>query len=90
MAIFTKQLMTIEDFESVKKGDFLACEFGRDVHDYPRKSFRFKVFQVVEVKTRTKEIILQKKNNIYFNYGMFIDPSDGASNLKSALLIINQ
>jgi hypothetical protein len=90
MAIYAKALKTIEHFESLQKGDYLACEFHRDVHDYPRKSFRFKVFQVVEVKTRTKEIILQKKNNIYFNYGMFIDPSDGASNLKSALLIINQ
>ena len=85
--INTKELKTIEDFESLKKGDTIACEFHRDVHDSPRKSFRFKVFEIVEVKTRTKEIILQKKNNLYFNYGMFIDPSDGASNLKSATLL---
>lgn len=85
--ITNKELKTIEDFENLQKGDFLACEFHRDMHDHPRKSFRFKVFQIVEVKTRTKEIILQKKNNLYFNYGMFIDPSDGVSNLKSAVLI---
>lgn len=85
-----KELKTIEDFESLEKGDFLACEFHRDVHDHPKKPFRFKVFQIVEVKKRTKEIILQNKNNLYFNYGMFIDPSDGASNLKSAVLIKNQ
>lgn len=83
--IQTKELKTIADFESLKKGDVLACEFHRDMHDYPRKSFRFKVFEIAEVKTRTKEIILQKKGNIYFNYGMFIDPTDGASNLKSAV-----
>ena len=88
--IHTKELKTIEDFELLKKGDSLACEFHRDVHDYPRKSFRFKVFEIVEVKTRTKEIILQTKNNLYFNYGMFVDPSDGSSNLKSATLIINE
>jgi hypothetical protein len=85
--ITTKELKTIADFEGLEKGDLLACEFHRDMHDHPRRSFRFKVFEIVEVKTRTKEIILQTKNNLYFNYGMFIDPSDGASNLKSAVLI---
>lgn len=85
--ITTKPLTTIEDFESLKKGDVIACEFHRDVHDYPKKSFRFKVFEIAEAKHRTTEIILQKKNNLYFNYGMFIDPSDGGSNLKSAILI---
>jgi len=85
--IITKKLETIEDFESLKKGDIIACEFKRDVHDYPKKSFRFKVFEIFDVLPRTKEIVLQKKNNIYFNYGMFIDPSDGASNLKSAVLL---
>lgn len=85
--ITTKELKTLEDFESLQKGDSIACEFHRDMHDHPRKSFRFKVFEIVEVKTRTKEIVLQTKNNLYFNYGMFIDPSDGASNLKSALLL---
>jgi len=85
--IQTKELKTKEDFECLKKGDVIACEFNRDVHDHPRKSFRFKVFEIVENKARTSEIILQTKNNLYFNYGMFIDPSDGASNLKSAVLL---
>jgi hypothetical protein len=87
MSIISKQLVTKEDFESLKKGDVLACQFHRDMHDHPKKSFRFKVFEIAEVKTRTKEIILQRKNNLFFNYGMFIDPSDGISNLKSAVLI---
>ena len=85
--IQTKELKTIEDFESLKRGDAIACEFHLDMHDHPRKPFRFKVFEVVENKARTREIILQTKNNIYFNYGMFVDPSDGASNLKSAILL---
>lgn len=85
--ITTKELKTLSDFEILKKGDFVACEFHRDVHDYPKKSFRFKVFEIVENKAKTREIILQTKNNLYFNYGMFIDPSDGASNLKSAVLL---
>jgi hypothetical protein len=85
--IQTKELKTISDFQDLKKGDVIACEFHRDVHDHPRKSFRFKVFEIVENKARTCEVILQTKNNLYFNYQMFIDPSDGASNLKSAILI---
>ena len=82
-----KELKTLADFEGLQKGDTIACEFHRDMHDFPRKSFRFKVFEVEKIITRTKEIVLQKKNNLYFNYGMFIDPSDGASNLKAAILL---
>ena len=85
--ITTKKLETLQDFQNLKKGDLVACEFHRDVHDYPKKSFRFKVFEIAEAKHRTSEIIVQKKNNLYFNYAMFIDSSDGASNLKSAILI---
>ena len=83
--INTKELKTIEDFESLKKRDTLGCEFHRDMHDYP-KQYRFKVFPIVKVRTDTKEVILQTKNNIYFNYKMFVD---GESNLKSAVLITN-
>lgn len=81
--ITNKELKTINDFESLKKGDYLACEFHRDIHDYPKK-YRFKVFSIVKVKLHTKEIILQTKNNVYFNYEMFVN---GESNLKNALLI---
>lgn len=84
--IQTKELITIEDFESLLKGDYVCCEFHRDVHDYP-KQYRFKIFPIVKVRTDTKELILQTKNNIYINYKMFVD---GDSNLKSAVLINNQ
>jgi hypothetical protein len=82
--IHTKELKTKEDYEALKKGDVIACEFNRDMHDYPKKSFRFKVFEISEAKHRTNEIIVQKKNNLYFNYDMFLS---GESNLKSAVLI---
>lgn len=89
--IKTQPLITKDDFESLKKGDVIACEFHRDVHDYPKKSFRFKVFEIAEVKHEPHyEIILQKKNNLYFNYAMFLFPADGASNLKSAVLITQE
>lgn len=81
--IQTIELKTIEEFESLQPGDHVACVFHRDIHDYP-KQYRFKVFPIVKVRTDSKEVILQTKNNIYFNYQMFVE---GTSNLKSAMLI---
>ena len=81
--INTKELKTILDFESLRKGDFVACEFHSDVYDHPRK-YRFKVFAIANLQTDAKELILQKKNNIYVNYKMFVE---GRGNLKSAVLI---
>ena len=77
----TKELTTLEDFLSIKKWDFLACEFHRNIPFYDN---RFRVFEVYENKSRTDEIILEKKNNIYFNFKMFLN---WESNLKSAILI---
>jgi len=82
--ITIKPLNTIEDFESLKSGDNVACEFHRNIHDHPKQPYRFGVFKIVKVRTDTKEIILQTKNNIYFNYRMYVN---GESNLKNASLI---
>lgn len=84
--IQTKELKTREDFINLKKGDVLACEFHRDVNDYPKK-YRFKVFTVVENKESHSEIILQTKNNIYFNWKLFLNEIEGESNLKCAVLL---
>lgn len=81
--ITNKPLTTIEDFKALKKGDFVACEFYRDIHDYPNE-YRFKVFAIEKVRTDTKEVILQIKNNVYFNYEMYLN---GESNCKNAVLI---
>lgn len=81
--INTRNLETLEDFENLKKGDIVACEFHRNIHDYP-KTYRFGVFKIFLNKRRAKEIILQKKNNVYFNYEMFLN---GEGNLKEIKLI---
>jgi len=78
-----KKLETIADFEALKKGDTVACEFHSNIHDYP-KTYRFNVFKIVSIKPAQKEVILQTKNNIYFNYEMFLNAS---SNLKEIVLI---
>ncbi len=83
--IETTELTTREQLNSLKKGDTIACEFFRDVHDYPKKNFRFKVFSIHSILSRQNEVLLQKKNNIYFNINMFLDSRAG--NLKSIVLI---
>lgn len=80
-----KEIKTKEDFESIKKGDWLACEFKEPMrYDYPEKPYTFKIFKVHANLERAKEIVLQRKNNMYFNYEMFLR---GESYLKQAVLI---
>lgn len=80
------ELNTISDFEALKKGDIVAAEWHRDVF-IGRNRGRFSTYHVVENKAHTTEIILEKKQNIYFNYKMFID---GESNLKNIVLITHE
>ncbi len=76
-----KELKTAEDFESLEKGDFVACEFHRDIHDHPKK-YRFRVFQIVKVKTddaikfmqlgfNQTESVKMAKETILNNYKIF-------------------
>lgn len=83
----TKELLTIEDFEALNPGDLLVCEFKRNMYLKPTcKGVRFKAFEIALNRADTKEIILQRKMNLYFNYKMFVD-KDMGSNLISATLI---
>lgn len=80
-------LENIADFENLKKGDILACEFFRDTYKNNKRT-RFATYEVVENKKRTNEIILQTKNNVYFNYMMFLNGREG--NLKDVAIITNK
>ena len=84
-----KELKNREDFIALKKGDIVACEFHRDVNDFPKK-YRFNVFKIEENKESHSEIILQKKNNIYFNWKLFLGEEEGGSNLKSIILLTTE
>jgi hypothetical protein len=87
--ITTKMLNCIKDFESVKKGDILAVEWNRDSFKGNKKT-RFACYEVFEnhhndgVYNRS-EIILQKQNNVYFNFEMFC--SDNGSNAKTVMQV---
>ena len=85
--IRTRFITTLKDFQELKKGDMVAVEWKRDNYINDKRT-RFAVYTIVENKERTTEIILQKKNNVYFNYSMFLEPEkDGASNCKSIMLL---
>lgn len=82
-----KVLTTLEEFEALKKGDIVCCEWKRDSYEN-NKRIRFNSYKVVENKKRSTEIILTRKDNIYFNYNMFLNPVEvGVSNLKEIILL---
>lgn len=88
--IKTKNITTEEDFKSLKKGDLVAVEWKRD-NFINNKRTRFATYNIVENKERTNEIILQTKNNVYFNYSMFLAPEkDGSSICKTIMLIYTE
>jgi len=85
--IQTKDIETLEDFKRLKKGDIVAVEWRR--HAFVLNAMkRFATYTIVENKERTTEIVLQTKNNVYFNYSMFLNPeTEGYSNCKAITLI---
>lgn len=85
--IKTTPVETLEQFQSIKPGDIVVCEWKCDMY-CGSKETRLGTYTVVENKERCTEIILQKKMNVYFNYAMFLMPQiHGVSNLKSIILI---
>ncbi|MCK9155105.1 MAG: hypothetical protein M0P12_03220 [Paludibacteraceae bacterium] len=81
--IVLKHILTLEDFESLKVGDNLAVEWHRDSYLGDGRT-RFACYRIVEIHDWNQEIILQKKNNVYFSYARFLEEK---SNAKSVTLI---
>jgi len=79
-----KEIKTLEDFQQLKVGDVIACEFHRDVHQGINKRLRFGAFTIELIQGT--EIIFNRKWNNYFNYALFLDPKE-SSNLKECYLI---
>jgi hypothetical protein len=85
--IMIKELRTLEDFLNVKKGDFLAVEWKLDSY-IGNKRTRFAVYEVYDVHhDHNGEIILQKKNNVYFNYKLILGITEGCSQAKTVCII---
>ena len=86
--IETKELNTLLDFESLKKGDVVAVAWRRDVYKSKKKRTSFATYEIANILPEQTEIILQKSMNIYFNYSMFLQPeTHGVSNVRAITLI---
>ncbi len=83
--IQAKNIETLDEFKRLKMNDCVICEFKRDAYVGNKKT-RFGTYQIYAVKHDQNEIILQLKNNVYFNYKMFLNPKE-VSNLKSIMLV---
>ena len=82
-----KRLLNYGDFRKLEAGDCVACSFHRDVH-VDENRMRFGVFVVAANKKESFEIILDIKNNVYYNYKMYCNPRKyGHSNLKECVLL---
>ena len=85
--ISINQIKTLDDFKRLKKGDWVACEFKRNTWCKNERT-DFGLYKIYLVKPESSEIILQKKNNVYFNYSMFLSKTE-VSNLSSIILLRN-
>ena len=83
--IKAEYISTPEGFEELKKGDTVAVEWKRDSFKNNKRT-RFASYEVAENKKDARELILQRKNNVYFNYGMFLNPEE-VSNCKHIIKI---
>lgn len=82
-----RRLTTLADFEALKKGDIVCCEWHLDSYENNRRT-RFNTYKVAENKKRAAEIILTIKDNVYFNIDISIDMFlNGDSNLKDIVLL---
>jgi hypothetical protein len=85
-----KALTKLADFEGLKKGDMVVCEWDLDSYK-GKKRTRFASYEVVDNKADYSEIILQTQMNVYFNYKMFLDSKrNGVSNLKNIVLLTQE
>jgi hypothetical protein len=85
------EIKTLQDFENLKVGDKVFCEFKNDVIEYLGRSkilrHKSRFFTIDNILEHSKEIILDKKSNIYFNYDLFLNEEKGISNLKNMIKI---
>ncbi len=92
--IHTKLLNSMKDFEALKAGDVVIVEWHRDSYKDGKRT-RFASYVVHENMHHSpdydgkgpSEIILQTRMNVYFNYALFLGIVEGASNLKSCVLV---
>lgn len=74
----------IEQFEKLKKGDFVLVEWNDYAVKHDKKRKKIMGYNIIEFKRDAHEIILRKAGNHYFNYEMVIE---GRSSASEVLLV---
>lgn len=89
--IATKLLTKVEEFKNIKSGDILVVEWKLDSYKEDKRT-RFASYEVYKNLTENgyPEIVLQKKNNVYFNYNLFCRVEEGCSNAERVMLVFKE
>lgn len=66
-------LWTLEQFESLKKGDLIYVKWSDYFVKHHKESRSIMFYKIDEVKIENNEIICSLENNHYFNYKMYLE-----------------
>lgn len=67
-----------EQFEDLKKGDFIIVKWSENWVSHTPKAKEIMMYSIIENKKSDKEIICTKKDNHYINYKMYLKKTSGA------------
>ena len=79
------KLETLEQFEALKKGDYLVVEWSDSSVRHTPNQKKIMKYKVYENKARQNEIICRLKGNHFFNYMMFLGLDTLGVNTSQAL-----
>lgn len=72
-----KLLTKKEEFEELKKKQLIIVKWKENAEEYKRGN-GVREYRVVDI-LRGKEILCQKRNNVYFNFEMYLKNESSAS-----------
>lgn len=67
-----------EQFEELKKGDFIIVKWSEYWVRHTSKSNEIMAYNIYQNKDSDKEIICQKKDNHFFNYERYLNKTSRA------------
>lgn len=85
--ITTYQPTTIEDFESLQKGDVIIVRWHKQFLKSHKGSKELMAYRVHEVKKDQHEIVCQLKDNHYFNYHLYLGLDENKSNALEVVFV---
>ena len=68
-----REINTVEEFESLKRGDMLLIEWSDEFVKHHPKSKKIDLYTIFKVSLNDHEVICRMKGNHYFNYNLYLD-----------------